>query len=425
MRRLRPIERVQVMFVLVADEATRQVRAQTAERRTARLERWAARAVWRLQRYRRAGRVRRFFSRNPQRRTQAALGAAGVDRDQAMMAAVLRRVQLLSMVDQFAELDYSSPEDARSLTASFVTPEHLAEGGPMSWRMSENEPAALEVGQRASAEGQLLVDQEEPEPQVSEHGTFVFCQEQDGVLGADQFGELEALGPEPVSALEDPGAEARDVLLADYAEHGTRVLFTGLGGDEAMKLRAPERERFGVRAASPLRQRDGAPAFLGPFGRELPPHRFEGAAPIGPTLWSILDCFGALYPQHMRHGIWPINPFAAPEVVRLAESLPCEWRHRERLLRDRLTRCGFSQDVSHPKSPENFQGILDTAMRRHGADLLLEVLDRGSLLVEDGCFGADELTCAATAFKATGSRMFDVYRPLILETGLASLQARR
>lgn len=229
----------------------------------------------------------------------------------------------------------------------------------------------------------------------------------------------------PFDPQEGPYAEARDVLLATYAEHGKRVLFTGLGGDEAMKLRTTERERLGVRTPSPLRQRDGAPAFLGEFGRELAPRRFEGAAPIGPTLWSILDCFGAFYPQHMRHGIWPINPFAAPEVVRLAESLPAEWRHRKRLLCDRVARCGFSQDVSHPDLPENFQHILDAAMRRHGVDLLLEVLDRGSLLVEDGYLDADELVHAATEFKATGARTFDVYRPLILETGLASLQARR
>jgi asparagine synthase (glutamine-hydrolysing) len=229
----------------------------------------------------------------------------------------------------------------------------------------------------------------------------------------------------PFDPQEGPYAEARDVLLADYAAHGKRVLFSGLGGDEAMKLRAAERERFGVKSASPLRQRDGAPAFLGAFGRDLLPHRFDGAAPIGPTLWSILDCFGAFYPQHMRHGIWPINPFAAPEIVRLAESLPAGWRHRKRLLRDRLVRLGFSQEVSHPERPENFQHILDTAMRRHGVDHLLEVLDRGSLLVDDGYLDADELARAATEFKAAGARMFDVYRPLILETGLASLQARR
>lgn len=93
----------------------------------------------------------------------------------------------------------------------------------------------------------------------------------------------------PFDPTEGAYAEARDVLLADYAEHGTRVLFTGLGGDEAMKLR---------------------------------------------------------------------------------------------------------------------------------------VLDGGALLVEDGYLDEAELRSSAQEFMATGERTFDVYRPLILETGLASLQAR-
>ena len=223
---------------------------------------------------------------------------------------------------------------------------------------------------------------------------------------------------------EGPYAEARDVLLQDYAASGKRVLFTGLGGDEAMKLRRAEREHFGLTSRSPLRQIRGVPAFLGPRGSELLPYRFDGAAPLGPTLWSILDCFSAIYPQHMRHGIWPITPFAAPEVVRLAESLPAEWRLGKRLLRDRLGRAGFSSDVSHPALKETFQEVLDLSMRRHGSPLLQELLDEGALLVEEGYLDAGELYQSAKEFEATGDRTFDVYRPLILEVGLRSLQGR-
>lgn len=228
----------------------------------------------------------------------------------------------------------------------------------------------------------------------------------------------------PFDPGEGPYAEARDVLLADYAAQGKRVLFTGLGGDEAMKLRSAERARLGITARSPLRQREGVPAFLGPRGRNLLSYRFEGAAPLGPTLWSILDSFSALYPQHMRHGIWPINPFAAPEVVRLAESLPAEWRSGKHLLRSRLARAGFSSDVSHPEKHETFQEVLDLAMRDHGSSLLQQLLDEGSLLVEDGYLDAGELYRSAKEFEATGNRTFDVYRPLILEVGLRSLQGR-
>ncbi|WP_017616401.1 asparagine synthetase B family protein [Nocardiopsis salina] len=228
----------------------------------------------------------------------------------------------------------------------------------------------------------------------------------------------------PFDPDEGPYAEARDVLLQDYASAGKRVLFTGLGGDEAMKLRRAEREALGLTSHSPLRHVRGVPAFLGPRGRELLPHRFEGAAPLGPTLWSILACFSAIYPQHMRHGIWPITPFAAPEVVRLAESLPAEWRSDKRLLRDRLARAGFSRDVSHPELKETFQEVLDLSMRRHGSRLLRDLLDEGALLVEEGYLDGEELHRSAAEFEATGGRTFDVYRPLILEVGVRSLRGR-
>lgn len=64
-------------------------------------------------------------------------------------------------------------------------------------------------------------------------------------------------------------------------------------------------------------------------------------------------------------------------------------------------------------------------MRRHGVDHLLEALGRGSLLVDDGYLDEAELRRSANEFKATGARTFDVYRALILETGLVSLQALR
>ncbi|WP_155989185.1 hypothetical protein [Nocardiopsis sp. CNT312] len=227
----------------------------------------------------------------------------------------------------------------------------------------------------------------------------------------------------PFDPMEGAFAEARDVLVGAYADGGKRVLFTGLGGDEAMKLRSAERELWGVGGRSPLRLRDGAPAFLGSRGRRLVPHQFDGVAPLGPTLWSILECFSAFYPQHMRHGIWPINPFAAPEIVRLAESLPSAWRVGKRLLRERLGRAGFSQDVTHPRSPENFQHILDTAMIRHGVGHLTDILDRGALLVGDGYLDEFELRRSARGFQAAGKRTFDVYRPLMLESALVSLQA--
>jgi hypothetical protein len=179
-RWLHPIERIRVQLALAADEhlsadvATRQVREQAAVRRTARLERRAARAVWQLQRYQRAGKVAKVFMENPRRRAQSALDVAGVSRDQAMMAAVLRRVQLLSMADRLAELDYSDAEDARSLTAALITPEHLAAAptaphapivdAPVD-ALTDSVRAALETGGPASGSERPLTEPDAPVPE--------------------------------------------------------------------------------------------------------------------------------------------------------------------------------------------------------------------------------------------------------------------
>ncbi|MEU8308918.1 hypothetical protein AB0C84_35690 [Actinomadura sp. NPDC048955] len=79
------------------------------------------------------------------------------------------------------------------------------------------------------------------------------------------------------------------------------------------------------------------------------------------------------------------------------------------------------QEVVHPPLPENFQHILDLAMRRHGVTLLESLLDDGSRLVADGYLDEAELRRACMCFAATGQRTFEVYRPLILEVGLRSL----
>ncbi|TDD80169.1 asparagine synthase-related protein [Actinomadura rubrisoli] len=223
---------------------------------------------------------------------------------------------------------------------------------------------------------------------------------------------------------EGPYAEARNLLLDRYAAAGATVVFTGLGGDEAMKLRTGETAHRPTkpRREPPLRTgHNHEPLYLGGRGRRLLAARYDDAAPIGPTLWSILDAYAALYPHYMRRGLWPINPLAAPQIVRLAESLPALWREGKRLLRGRLTRRGFSHEVAHPPLPENFQHILDLAMRRHGVRLLESLLDGGSRLVADGYLDEAELRRACHCFATTGQRTYEVYRPLILEAGLRSL----
>ncbi len=132
-RWLHPVERVLVALEMArdeymgADEATRVVRERAEQRRRDRVNRAAARAVWRLQRYRNAGGLRRLFLAGAERRAQAALDAAGLADDPAAMATVLRRVQVLTFADRLAALDYSTPADARRVTASLITEDRLGE----------------------------------------------------------------------------------------------------------------------------------------------------------------------------------------------------------------------------------------------------------------------------------------------------------
>lgn len=120
----------------------------------------------------------------------------------------------------------------------------------------------------------------------------------------------------------------------------------------------------------------------------------------------------------MKRGLWPINPLAAPTVVRLAESLPTPWRAGKHLLRQRLADTGFSADVVRPSLQENFHHILRTAMKRHGAHMLEDILDDGALLVSRGYLDERELRTALRVFTSTGKRLYEVSRPLMLELAL-------
>jgi hypothetical protein len=60
-------------------------------------------------------------------------------------------------------------------------------------------------------------------------------------------------------------------------------------------------------------------------------------------------------------------------------------------------------------------------MRHHGTALLERLLDDGSHLVAAGLLDEAEVRSACRAFTATGDRIYEVYRPLMLEAGLRSL----
>ena len=132
---LRPAEQIRVRLQLSADEnvtaeaATRRVRAECAARRLHLLRQALSAREQAANSKAASRRVRRA-----ERRAQAALTRAGFT-DLAVAAEVLRLVQVLTLTQTLARLDYATPEHAQQILASLITPPTAstpATGGPVS-----------------------------------------------------------------------------------------------------------------------------------------------------------------------------------------------------------------------------------------------------------------------------------------------------
>lgn len=170
--------------------------------------------------------------------------------------------------------------------------------------------------------------------------------------------------------------EAFDALRAAIRESGAQVVFTGFGGDEIMSLAPDER-------ASPTR-RPRLPPWLGERALDALADVEAGCSPVTAVALPTLVVFAARNPAYLRAGLWPIAPFAFPELSRFGRSLPVEWRNDKELLRLRLTRAGLPQSVTHPPSPESFAATMRAALQRHAPTLLADMLDHSPLI--DGGF---------------------------------------
>jgi len=132
---LRPVEQIRVRLQLSADEnvtaeaATRRVRAECAARRLYLLRQALTARERAADSKTAARRVRRA-----ERRAQVALARARFT-DLAVAAEVLRLVQVLTLTQTLARLDYATPDHAQQVLASLITPPTAgapAAGGPAS-----------------------------------------------------------------------------------------------------------------------------------------------------------------------------------------------------------------------------------------------------------------------------------------------------
>lgn len=169
--------------------------------------------------------------------------------------------------------------------------------------------------------------------------------------------------------------EASDALRAVLHDAGARVVLTGYGGDEIMSLAPAERSS------------DTRPPRLPPWLDRRTEYALAdidtGCSPVTEVALPTLVVFAARHPSYLRAGLWPIAPFASPELSRFGRSLPVEWRTGKELLRQRLTRFGLPRSVTHPVRPESFAATMRTALRRYAPALLADMLER-SVLIEHG-----------------------------------------
>jgi asparagine synthase (glutamine-hydrolysing) len=145
-----------------------------------------------------------------------------------------------------------------------------------------------------------------------------------------------------------------------------------------------------------------------------------GIAPVSAVAVPALMAAAARHPNYLTQGLWPIAPLAQPNVLRLGESLPVEWRAGTTLFARRLARAGFGPALTHPDQPATFTHAMTLAMRTHAPRLLRRMRER-SILADLGYLDPTRLP---TLDDRTHSRAVVpplLYDTLAIEAGLRAM----
>ncbi|MBX6390940.1 MAG: asparagine synthase [Frankia sp.] len=207
-----------------------------------------------------------------------------------------------------------------------------------------------------------------------------------------------------VSALDLPplhpsGARARGRFVSPYEEHyyeatmamhmglaaqGITTVFTGVGGDEMVALTAEEVTQRAVGVGKPFMP------WIGKAARFALEDAEADIAPATVVNEMTLLAFACGNPLFLKAGLWPVHPFADPNLIRFGEWLPRDLRRRKHVHRQRLRRLGFSPNVTDPVLRENFADVMATGLVRYALPYLGRLLD-GSPLIDTGLVDADGL----------------------------------
>lgn len=294
LRWLHPAERVRVQMHMAADgqasagQATRRVQIEQAARRLYQL-RMALRAHDQAAR---PGSVAGARVRRAQRRAHAALTRARFT-DPAVAADVLRQVQVLTMTQALARLDYATPDDAHAAISSLITAPAAPgpEPGIVAVLPSAPEPSSPPLAGTPSrrpvaqidghANGAPVADPAKPPPASADSDSAVTADADvmRQVVGPRDAGDannaqLISAAMRIVATAARDGTRLSQVALADklrgegysIANHRLRWL-SDVSGLEPRQGRPPgQRGATGVRTAEPVVAR---PAFA----------RVQGALP--------------------------------------------------------------------------------------------------------------------------------------------------
>lgn len=225
-------------------------------------------------------------------------------------------------------------------------------------------------------------------------------------------------GPRSVDRVHYPDTdvyqEAFDALRTQLRGAGTRVVFTGYGGDEIMD-RAPSERR---RPTAPPR----LPPWLDTRARDALVDVDADGSPVTTVALPTLVVFAARHPAYLRAGLWPVAPFATLELSRFGRSLPVEWRTGKELLRRRLARSGLPATVTRAQCPESFAATMSLALHRHAPVLLADMLGH-SVLIDHGFVRRTSVEHLLRRALDSGTMPPLVYDMLALEIGIRSMCA--
>ncbi|GAB2577868.1 asparagine synthase [Streptomyces capparidis] len=202
---------------------------------------------------------------------------------------------------------------------------------------------------------------------------------------------------QPVSPYEDVYHEAQQALAGELARCGVRAVLTGIGGDEMVALTAEESPH------PPLGTGEEIRPWIGARVREALVRAEDDIAPASLINETTLKAHACAAPPLLRHGLWPVHPLSDPRLVVFGEWLPIAWRRDKRLHRERLARLRLSPSVVRPRLAENFVGVMNEALRRHGAPYIARMLREGSVLIDQGF--VDPLGLAATGERLMAGRL--------------------